>query len=96
MKDISTYLTERLNEERNNGGSCEEESIASCEEESIASEEDFKAWAKAKFEEVFGDDLDEEQFKITLKGFLRDNKELVDKGEWGELVGMMNASFAKK
>lgn len=84
MKTISEYINEKLYE-----------SCAACEEEEVVDEKTFKEWARAKFEEVFGDDLDEEQFKMTLKGFLRDNKELVEKGEWGELVGMMNASFAK-
>lgn len=80
MKDLKDYVTEALLNEA---------------EDEINNEEQFKEWARAKFEEVFGDDLDEDQFKTTLKGFLRDNKELVDKGAWGKLVGMMNASFAK-
>ena len=88
MKDISSYLMEHLNEECKN--------CAACEEETIASEKDFKAWARAKFEEVYGDEFDEDKFKETLDGFLKDNKELVDKKDWGELVGMMNQSFAKK
>ena len=45
--------------------------------------------------EVFGDDLDEEKMKETIDGLLDDNKDLVDDGEWGELVGMLNKSFAK-
>ena len=88
MKNINKYLIEKLYE----GVNCKN---CSSEEEEITDEKSFKEWARAKFEEVFGDELDEEQFKVTLKGFLRDNKDLVEKGEWGELVGKMNASFSK-
>lgn len=62
----------------------------------IKSEEDFRAAAKAKFEEVFGDELDEDKMNKTIDGLLSDNKELVEKGEWGELIGMLNKSFAPK
>lgn len=63
-------------------------------EESIKNEKDFREAARAKFEEVFGDELDEEKMKKTINGFLEDNKDLVEKGEWGELIGMFNQSFA--
>ena len=63
-------------------------------EETIKSEKDFRAWAEAKFKEVFGDDYDEDKMKETVDGFLEDNSDLVEAGEWGELVGMMNKSFA--
>ena len=62
-------------------------------EESIKDEKTFRDYAKNKFEEVFGDDLDEKKMKETIDGLLKDNKDLVDKGEWGELVGMLNKSF---
>ena len=62
----------------------------------IKSEEDFRAAAKTKFEEVFGDELDEDKMNKTIDGLLEDNKELVEKGEWGELIGMLNKSFAPK
>ena len=78
MKDLANYLYESLNEA----------------EETIKSEKDFRAWTKAKFEEVFGDELDEDRMKKTVDGFLEDNKDLVDAGEWGELVGKFNESFA--
>lgn len=64
-------------------------------EGTIKSEKDFRAAAKAKFEEVFGDELDEEQMKETIDGLLNDNKDLVEKGDWGELIGMLNKSFGK-
>lgn len=63
-------------------------------EGTIKSEKDFREAARAKFEEVFGDELDEEQMKETIDGLLEDNKDLVEKGEWGELIGMLNQSFA--
>jgi hypothetical protein len=62
----------------------------------IKSEEDFRAAAKVKFEEVFGDELDEDKMNKTIEGLLEDNKELVEKGEWGELIGILNKSFASK
>lgn len=61
--------------------------------ESITNEKEFREFAKKKFEEVFGDDLDEKRMKFTVDGILDDNKELVEKGEWGKLVGMLNKSF---
>lgn len=63
-------------------------------EGTIKSEKDFREAAKAKFEEVFGDELDEKQMKETIDGLLNDNKDLVEKGKWGELIGMLNKSFA--
>ena len=62
-------------------------------DETIKDEKTFRDYAKNKFEEVFGDKLDEKKMKETIDGLLKDNKELVDKGEWGELVGMLNKSF---
>ena len=61
--------------------------------ESIKNENDFRDYAKNKFKVVFGDKLDEKKMNDTIDGLLSDNKELVDKGEWGELVGMLNKSF---
>lgn len=64
-------------------------------EETIKSEKEFKDAAEAKFKKVFGDDLDEDKMKKTIDGLLKDNKDLVEKGEWGELIGMLNKSFSK-
>ena len=63
-------------------------------EESIKSEKDFRDYAENKFKEVFADDLDEDQMKEAIDGILTDNKELVDKEDWGSLVGILNKSFA--
>lgn len=78
MKSLSQYLHENIIHE----------------DATIKSEKDFREAARAKFEEVFGDKLDEEKMKKTIDGFLEDNKDLVEKGEWGELIGMFNQSFA--
>lgn len=59
----------------------------------IKSEKDFREYAENKFKEVFGDELDEDQMNETIDGLLKDNKDLVEKGEWGELVGILNKSF---
>lgn len=79
MKNISEFLNECLVVEA---------------EETIKDEKSFREAAKAKFEEVFGDELDEEKMNKTIDGLLEDNKDLVEKGEWGELIGMLNKSFA--
>lgn len=62
-------------------------------DETIKDEKSFREAARAKFEEVFGDELDEEKMNKTIDGLLEDNKDLVEKGEWGELIGMLNKSF---
>lgn len=80
MKDLTIFMNEALNEAN----------------ETIKSEKDFREAAKAKFEEVYGDELDEDRMKKTIDGLLDDNKDLVEKGEWGELIGMLNQAFAPK
>ena len=79
MKNLKDFIIESLNEGK----------------ESIKDEKSFKAAAEAKFKEVFGDELDEDKMKKTIDGLLKDNKDLVEKGEWGELIGMLNASFTQ-
>lgn len=78
MKSLTEFMNEQLNESN----------------ETIKSEKDFREAARAKFEEVFGDELDEDKMKKTIDGLLEDNKDLVEKGAWGELIGMLNKSFA--
>lgn len=80
MKNIVDYIYECLNEA----------------EESIKDEKSFKEAARAKFEAVFGDELDEDKMNETIDGLLKDNPELVEKGEWGKLIGMLNKSFGNK
>jgi predicted nucleic acid-binding Zn-ribbon protein len=62
-------------------------------EESIKDEKSFKDYARNKFEEVFGDDLDEDQMNEVVDGILKKYKDDADKGDWGKLVGVLNKSF---
>ena len=66
------------------------------EESEIKSEKDFREYARKKFEEVFGDKLDEDKMNETIEGILKDNAEAVEKGEWGELIGILNKGFVKE
>ena len=84
MKDLSVFLTEQIEASKVNEGT-----------ESIKDEESFREYAEKKFKEVFGDELDEKQMNDTIDGILKDNKEDVDKGDWGKLVGVLNKSFGK-
>ena len=86
MKNLVDFLNESFEESP--------KSKVNEAEETIKSEKDFREAARAKFEEVFGDELDEEKMNKTIDGLLEDNKDLVEKGEWGELIGMLNKSFA--
>lgn len=63
------------------------------EEETITNEKEFREYAKKKFEEVFGDDLDEDRMNFTIKGLLDDSKEAIEAGDWGKVVGKLNKSF---
>lgn len=85
MKNITDFINEALavNDEPVNEGK-------------IESEKDFRDAARAKFEEVYGDDLDEDKMNETIDGILKDNKELVDNDDWGSLIGILNKSFAPK
>lgn len=83
MKNITDFINEALD--------IVEDIIMEGE---IKSEKDFRNAAKAKFEEVYGDDLDEDKMKDTIDGILKDNKDLVNDGDWGALIGILNKSFA--
>ncbi len=78
MKTLTEFITEALIIEA---------------EKTIKSEKDFREAAKAKFEEVFGDDLDEDKMNDTIDGILDDNQDLVENDKWGELIGKLNKSF---
>lgn len=56
----------------------------------ISSEKEFREYAKKKFEEVFGDKLDEDKMKNVVDGIIKKYK---DGDNWGELVGILNKSF---
>ena len=89
MKNITDFINEALN----TNNDADENTIM---EGKIASEKDFRDAAKAKFEEVYGDDLDEEKMNKTIDGILDDNKDLVDADDWGSLIGILNKSFTPK
>ena len=82
-------ITDFINEHLNNVVA-----EATVNESEIKSEKDFRDAAKTKFEEVYGDDLDEKEMNDTIEGILKDNAELVEKGDWGALIGILNKSFA--
>lgn len=81
MKDITLFLTEQLNVNEAH--------------ESIKDEKSFREYAEAKLKEIHGDDYNEDEAKKTIDGILNDNKELVDKGDWGALVGVLNKGVIK-
>ena len=88
MKNLSDFIKESMLENVE-GGFINEES-------EIKSEKDFREYARKKFEEVFGDKLDEDKMNETIEGILKDNAEVVEKGEWGELIGILNKGFVKE
>ena len=94
MKNISEYMNEALESTPATTIESTESTESTILEAEITSESDFREYARKKFEEAFGDDLDEAKMNETIDGLLEDNKELVEKGEWGELVGILNKSFA--
>ena len=84
MKDITVFLTEMLNEGKLNESN-----------ETIKDEKSFREYAEAKLKEIFGDEYDEAKAKEMIDGILTDNKELVDAGDWGALVGVLNKGVVK-
>lgn len=95
MKEMSEYLLEQLMLEAEDNNNEVKDNKDNDSNETIKNEDDFRAAAKAKFEEVFGDDLDVERMNMTIDGILDDNQDLVKDGKWGELIGMLNKSFGK-
>lgn len=91
LRSISDYIEEKCKTE--DCKNCKQHPIT--EEGEIESEKDFREYAENKFKEAFGDDLDEERMKNTIDGLLDDNQDLVKDGNWAELVGKLNQSFAK-
>ena len=88
MKNLVDFLNENLAEELNKNNSVNEGKVTD--------EKSFRELAEAKLKEVFGDDYDEAEAKKMIDGILSDNKELVDKGDWGALVGVLEKGVAKK
>jgi len=69
------------------------EDEASKAEETIKDEDDFRDYAKNKFEKVFGDKLDEDKMNKIVDGILDKYADDAEKGNWGKLVGVLNKSF---
>ena len=91
LRSISDYIEEKCKTE--DCKNCKQHPIT--EEGEIESENEFREYAENKFKEAFGDDLDKERMKNTIDGLLDDNQDLVKDGNWAELVGKLNQSFAK-
>lgn len=86
MKDITTFLNEQF-----------EAAAANLNEDGkVKSEKDFREFAEKMAKEAFGDDFDEDKFNDTIDKFLDDNKDLVDDGNWAELVGKWEQGFTKE
>lgn len=83
MKDIKDFINEALLSE----------TALNEASESIKSEEDFKNYAKNKFEKAFGDDLDEDKMNKVVDGILKKYSEDAKSGNWGKLIGVLNKSF---
>lgn len=81
MKDITKFLFEQLNVNEAS--------------ETIKDEKSFREYAEAKLKEMFGDEYDEAKATEMIDGILNDNKELVDAGDWGALVGVLNKGVVK-
>lgn len=84
MKNLVEFMNESLQEVNVNES-----------EETIKDEKSFREYAEKKFEEVFGDDLDEDEMNETIDGIINDNQDAINDGDWGKLVGILNKSFAK-
>ena len=85
MKDITEFLTEKLNE-----------NDANVNEAKVESEKDFREFAEKMSKEAFGDDFDADKCKETIDKFLEDNKDLIDEDKWDEVVGKWKEGFTKK
>lgn len=89
MTSLVEFMNESLNGELNN---VNEQSI---NEGEIKDEKSFREYAHAKLKEAFGDDYDESKADEMVDGILKDHKELVDKDDWGALVGVLNKGMVK-
>lgn len=85
-----TTLVEFMNESFK-----EELGYQNINEGKITDEKSFREFAEAKLKEVHADDYDEIKAKETIDGILADNKELVEKGDWGALIGILNKGVVK-
>lgn len=84
MKDITKFLNEQLEIQQ-----------ATVNEAEIKDEKEFREYAEKKLKEVHKDDYDEDKAKEMIDGILNDHKDLVDKDDWGSLVGILNKGVVK-
>ena len=89
MKNLVEFMTESFKAELN---TVNEQNI---NESEIKDEKEFREYAQAKLKKAFGNDYDETKAKEMVDGILKDNKGLVDKGDWGALVGILNKGMVK-
>ena len=87
MKSLVEFMNESYQEELH---------IESINEGKVTDEKSFRELATAKLKEAHGDDYDEAEAKKMIDGILEDNKELVEKGDWGALVGILEKGMVKK
>lgn len=91
MTSLVEFMNESLKEELNIFDVNEQ----NINEGEIKDEKSFREYAHAKLKEAFGDDYDESKADEMVDGILKDHKELVDKGDWGALVGVLNKGMVK-
>ena len=65
------------------------------ENETITDEKSFREYAEAKLKEIHSEDYNEDTAKETIDGILNDNQDLVEAGDWGALVGILNKGAVK-
>jgi len=92
MTSLVEFMNESLKDELN----IEKVNEQNVNEGEIKSEKDFRDYAHAKLKEAFGDDYDEAKANEMIDGILKDNKELVDKEDWGALIGVLNKGMVKE
>ena len=88
MTSLVEFLNENLMVESNKNNSVNEGKVTD--------EKSFREFAEAKLKEAHGDDYDEKEAKKTIDGILEDNKDLVEKKDWGALVGVLEKGIVKK
>lgn len=91
MTSLVEFMNESLKEELNIFDVNEQ----NINEGEIKDEKSFREYAHAKLKEAFGDDYDESKADEMVDGILKDHKELVDKDDWGALVGVLNKGMVK-
>ena len=90
MTSLVDFMNESLKEELN----IKQE--PNVNEGKVTDEKSFRELAESKLKEAFGDEYDKDKAKEMVDGILEDNKELVEKEDWGALVGILEKGISKK